>query len=83
MPYEITVILENDKAYTKQEVLEQLDLLKDDDFEYDVFMLGDHIKIVYDRYTTHQDEAIVDTLSDLSWLGFRYMLRSIEIEREG
>lgn len=81
MRYEITAILDNIHAYTKNEVWYKLSEIKDEYFDFDIFMMQDYIKIDFSRTAKNQDEAIIHTLDDLENIGLRALLRTLEMER--
>lgn len=81
MRYEITTILDNTRAYTKNELWYKLSEVKDEYFTFDIFMMQDYIKIDFSRVAKNQDEAIIHTLDDLENTGLRTLLRTLEMER--
>jgi len=79
--HHISVLLYNIPCYTKKQLTELLDSLQGDEtYEYDLTMMADYMRVEFSRFADDQDNAIIETLSDLEYLGLRQLVRSIEME---
>lgn len=81
MAHEITVVLHNTPCYTKTEIERILfDTECHIESLFDIFMMGDYIKVTFTKYHKKQDEAICDVLNDLEYANLRQLLSTIELE---